>query len=46
MATIKAVALAVDGVLTDGTFCWGEKGKEIKRFHFAAWPKRTEAESR
>lgn len=35
MATIKAVALDIDGVLTDGTFYWSEKGEEIKRFHFA-----------
>lgn len=31
---IKAVALDVDGVLTDGTFWWGEEGTELKRFSF------------
>ena len=25
----------VDGVLTDGTFLWGVKGEELKRFSFA-----------
>jgi 3-deoxy-D-manno-octulosonate 8-phosphate phosphatase (KDO 8-P phosphatase) len=30
---IRAVALDVDGVLTDGTFLWGAEG-EMKRFHF------------
>ena len=35
MAAIKAVALDVDGVLTDGGFYWSEKGDEIKRFNFA-----------
>jgi 3-deoxy-D-manno-octulosonate 8-phosphate phosphatase (KDO 8-P phosphatase) len=29
---IKAIALDVDGVLTDGTFCWGPKGPKYKRF--------------
>jgi 3-deoxy-D-manno-octulosonate 8-phosphate phosphatase (KDO 8-P phosphatase) len=28
------VALDVDGVLTDGSFWWGENGEEYKRFHF------------
>jgi 3-deoxy-D-manno-octulosonate 8-phosphate phosphatase (KDO 8-P phosphatase) len=32
---IKAVALDVDGVLTDGTFWWGPDGTEFKRFSFA-----------
>ncbi|MDR3639331.1 MAG: HAD hydrolase family protein [Isosphaeraceae bacterium] len=31
---IKAVALDVDGVLTDGTFWWGANGEEFKRFSF------------
>lgn len=30
---IRAVALDVDGVLTDGSFWWGADG-ELKRFHF------------
>jgi 3-deoxy-D-manno-octulosonate 8-phosphate phosphatase (KDO 8-P phosphatase) len=32
---IKAVALDVDGVLTDGTFVWGPNGEEYKSFSFA-----------
>ena len=32
---IKAVAMDVDGVLTDGTFWWGPNGDELKRFCFA-----------
>jgi 3-deoxy-D-manno-octulosonate 8-phosphate phosphatase (KDO 8-P phosphatase) len=32
---IKAVAMDVDGVLTDGTFWWGINGEEFKRFCFA-----------
>jgi 3-deoxy-D-manno-octulosonate 8-phosphate phosphatase (KDO 8-P phosphatase) len=32
---IKAVALDVDGVLTDGTFWWGSDGVELKRFSFS-----------
>jgi 3-deoxy-D-manno-octulosonate 8-phosphate phosphatase (KDO 8-P phosphatase) len=32
---IKAVALDVDGILTDGTFWWGANGEEYKRFSFA-----------
>ena len=32
---IQAVALDVDGVLTDGTFWWGPGGEEFKRFSFA-----------
>jgi 3-deoxy-D-manno-octulosonate 8-phosphate phosphatase (KDO 8-P phosphatase) len=35
MGRIKAVALDVDGVLTDGTFWWGPNGEEWKRFSFA-----------
>lgn len=31
---IKAIALDVDGVLTDGSFWWGPNGEEFKRFHF------------
>lgn len=31
---IKAVALDVDGVLTDGTFIWGPNGEEFKSFSF------------
>lgn len=31
---IKAVALDIDGVLTDGTFLWDGNGSEQKRFHF------------
>src|SRR5579862_9621554 len=32
---ILAVAMDVDGVLTDGTFWWGVNGEELKRFCFA-----------
>lgn len=35
MPVIKAIALDVDGVLTDGTFWWGANGEEYKRFSFA-----------
>lgn len=35
MTAIKAVALDVDGVLTDGSFSWSESGEETKSFHFA-----------
>lgn len=31
---IKAIALDVDGVLTDGGFWWGPEGEEWKRFSF------------
>jgi 3-deoxy-D-manno-octulosonate 8-phosphate phosphatase (KDO 8-P phosphatase) len=31
---IKAIALDVDGVLTDGTFTWGPDGGESKSFSF------------
>lgn len=34
MSPIKAVALDVDGVLTDGAFWWGPDGAEFKRFSF------------
>ena len=34
MPQIKAVALDVDGVLTDGTFWWGPDNAEWKRFSF------------
>jgi 3-deoxy-D-manno-octulosonate 8-phosphate phosphatase (KDO 8-P phosphatase) len=32
---IKAIAMDVDGVLTDGTFWWGTNGDEFKRFCYA-----------
>ena len=32
---IRALALDVDGVLTDGGVWWGPQGEEWKRFHFA-----------
>jgi 3-deoxy-D-manno-octulosonate 8-phosphate phosphatase (KDO 8-P phosphatase) len=32
---IKAIAMDVDGVLTDGSVWWGPNGEEWKRFHFA-----------
>ena len=35
MAALKAIALDVDGVLTDGKFWWGENGEEYKQFCFA-----------
>jgi 3-deoxy-D-manno-octulosonate 8-phosphate phosphatase (KDO 8-P phosphatase) len=35
MAHIRALALDVDGVLTDGAFWWGPDGQEWKRFSFA-----------
>ena len=34
MTGIKAIALDVDGVLTDGGFWWGANGEEWKRFSF------------
>ncbi|MEI6499638.1 MAG: HAD family hydrolase [Armatimonadota bacterium] len=34
MATIKAVALDVDGVLTDGSFIWGPEDYEFKSLSF------------
>ncbi len=35
MPELKAIALDVDGVLTDGGFWWGPNGEEWKRFSFA-----------
>jgi 3-deoxy-D-manno-octulosonate 8-phosphate phosphatase (KDO 8-P phosphatase) len=35
LGKIRAVILDVDGVLTDGTFWWGTKNEELKRFSFA-----------
>ena len=35
MKEIKAIAMDVDGVLTDGSVWWGPNGEEWKRFHFA-----------
>src|ERR1700728_2258400 len=35
MPKIKAIAMDVDGVLTDGGVWWGPDGQEWKRFHFA-----------
>lgn len=35
LRALRAVALDVDGVLTDGAFWWGPGGEEWKRFHFA-----------
>ena len=35
MTGIKAIALDVDGVLTDGGVWWGPNGEEWKRFSFA-----------
>jgi 3-deoxy-D-manno-octulosonate 8-phosphate phosphatase (KDO 8-P phosphatase) len=35
LETIKAVALDVDGVLSDGALWWGPAGEEWKRFCFA-----------
>jgi 3-deoxy-D-manno-octulosonate 8-phosphate phosphatase (KDO 8-P phosphatase) len=32
---IKAIAMDVDGVLTDGTVWWGTNGEEFKRFSYA-----------
>ncbi len=34
MNDIRAVALDVDGVLTDGVFIWGPDGEEFKAFSF------------
>ena len=34
VSRIRAVAIDVDGVLTDGTFWWGPDGQEWKRFSF------------
>lgn len=35
MAGIEAIALDVDGVITDGSVYWGSDGEEWKRFSFA-----------
>ena len=35
MTAIRAIALDVDGVLTDGGVWWGPNGEEWKRFSFA-----------
>ena len=35
MKQIRAVALDVDGVLTDGGLWWGANGEELKRFCFS-----------
>ena len=35
MKKIKAMALDIDGVLTDGTFKWGPNGEEYKQFSFS-----------
>ena len=35
LASIRAIVLDVDGVLTDGTVWWGPNGEEWKRFSFA-----------
>ena len=35
MSAVKAIALDVDGVLTDGGIWWGPDGAEWKRFCFA-----------
>ncbi len=34
MEEIKAIALDVDGVLTDSTFIWGTNSEEYKKFSF------------
>lgn len=35
LRSIRAIAMDVDGVLTDGGFWWGPNGEEWKRFCFA-----------
>src|SRR5258706_15304097 len=35
ISSIRAIALDVDGVLTDGAVWWGQDGQEWKRFSFA-----------
>jgi 3-deoxy-D-manno-octulosonate 8-phosphate phosphatase (KDO 8-P phosphatase) len=35
LGRVRALALDVDGVLTDGGVWWGPRGTEWKRFHFA-----------
>lgn len=34
LATIDALVMDVDGVLTDGTFLWSTSGEELKRFSY------------
>jgi 3-deoxy-D-manno-octulosonate 8-phosphate phosphatase (KDO 8-P phosphatase) len=34
LASIEALVMDVDGVLTDGTFLWSTSGEESKRFSF------------
>jgi 3-deoxy-D-manno-octulosonate 8-phosphate phosphatase (KDO 8-P phosphatase) len=34
LASIDALVMDVDGVLTDGTFMWSTSGEEFKRFSF------------
>jgi 3-deoxy-D-manno-octulosonate 8-phosphate phosphatase (KDO 8-P phosphatase) len=34
LATVDAIVMDVDGVLTDGTFAWSESGGESKQFSF------------
>ena len=34
MNQLKAIAMDIDGVLTDGAFYWGSEGQEWKRFSF------------
>jgi 3-deoxy-D-manno-octulosonate 8-phosphate phosphatase (KDO 8-P phosphatase) len=34
MKAIGAIAMDVDGVLTDGSFMWGPSGEEYKKFSF------------
>ncbi|MDR3708417.1 MAG: HAD hydrolase family protein [Capsulimonadaceae bacterium] len=33
-SNIRAIALDVDGTLTDGSFWWSESGEEFKQFHY------------
>ncbi len=35
LKSIKAIAMDVDGVLTDGALWWGADGEEFKRFSFS-----------
>ena len=35
LRNVRAIALDVDGVLTDGGFWWSSSGEELKRFCFA-----------
>jgi 3-deoxy-D-manno-octulosonate 8-phosphate phosphatase (KDO 8-P phosphatase) len=34
LASIDALVMDIDGVLTDGTFLWSDSGDELKRFSF------------